>query len=128
MSGNGFAAEVLDREALLNRVEDDWELLATLLDVFMGQERGLRTTIARAFESGELPGIASAAHSLAGTLSTLSATSVHRAAKQIEVAARTGDIDEARRAYDVFQESYGSFHEDLVALRAECEARAPLEG
>lgn len=103
-----------DRLALLARLAVDGgpELLAELRDAFeesTGRQVGaLRASIAR----GDLPGIATAAHTLKGTAANFGATRLHDVASDLDQRARRGDLSDGPE----FAELISRLRDDAVEM------------
>ncbi len=81
---------------LLDRVEGDLELLAELLRLFLDDLPENRDALLKAIEGDDLGGAAIAAHKLKGMLANLSAIQMASLASEIELAARSGDLDKIK--------------------------------
>ena len=110
--GQAAPAAVYDRAEALTRAADDTELLAQIIDIFIAETPALVTQIAGFLDSGAHQRAFLAAHSIKGSSSNLSAHAVTAAARNVELAARIGDIAAARLAYPGLQEAAAS----LVAV------------
>ncbi len=110
--GQAAPAAVYDRAEALTRAADDTELLAQIIDIFIAETPALVTQIAGFLDSGAHQRAFLAAHTIKGSSSNLSAHAVTAAARNVELAARIGDIAAARLAYPGLQEAAAS----LVAV------------
>jgi CheY-like chemotaxis protein len=113
---------VLEREALLQRVQGDWELLGELVDLFLeaypGQLAGLRAAV----ERGESPDVSAGAHALRGSVSNFAARRAEDTALALEESGRRGDLT---GAHDLLAD----LEAELQRLgRALCELKAQESG
>lgn len=84
----------------MERVDDDAELLAEILELFREQAGPLRGEIEAAFDRRDGPALERAAHSLKGASANISAEQVREAARTLEQTARDGDWAGAGTAWD----------------------------
>ena len=94
--------QYLNLPELLNRVDNDRELLADLLTLFQEDFPRLRDALHTAVESGNPSQVETAAHTLKGMLATLSIKRGAELAAAIEAAARAGIVPEIRQAVAAF--------------------------
>lgn len=113
----------IDREALMERVGDDWELLATLLGVFAEQEPHLLASLETALVGEDLDAVARAAHGLASSLGALAALDALSAARTLERTARLGNTAELPFARHRLQTAFDAFRLDIRVLNRECDRR-----
>ncbi len=90
---------VIDVPAVLERVEDDRELLAELARLFLEELPERLSSIADALEARDANGLQAVAHALKGSAGNLSATGVFEVAKELEHSGRTADWGHAATAY-----------------------------
>ncbi|MCC7498364.1 MAG: Hpt domain-containing protein [Bryobacterales bacterium] len=85
----------LDREAALDRVGGDLELLQEVAALFLEEYPALLSHIREAVVAGDALALEHSAHSLKGSVSNFGAESAHEAAFQLELAGKTGDLSRA---------------------------------
>ncbi len=114
---------VYDREVLLERMESDVELIATLLTLFEsdGPELLAEIDAALAAEDGER--VERAAHTLKGAVGVFAADPARERAELVERLARGGALAEARGAYELLRSSVEVLLTELRSLVVELEAR-----
>jgi HPt (histidine-containing phosphotransfer) domain-containing protein len=83
--------EFVDLKELLDRVENDQELLAELFALFQEELPANRTALQKAINEGDLGEIERAAHKLNGMLANLSAQRTAALAAEVESSARVGN-------------------------------------
>jgi PAS domain S-box-containing protein len=89
----GSGSTVFDQAALKQRIGDDEEFLAELLNVFVGAISEHVVALLAAAVRGDAPTVAQHAHSIKGAAANVSADALARAAAELEQAARKGVID-----------------------------------
>ena len=114
--------EVYDVAAAVKAVEEDWELLYSLINLFLVSGPQLMAELRQAFHSDQWESVKKGAHQLKGALGTLQAGPASRAAALVEKLAETPD---SPRLSDAFHELEQHFTVLLPALQhalAHCEA------
>lgn len=91
--------DILDSESSLVRLKGDREFLAVLYRTFGEEIEGRRTKFSEALAAGETEAVAKMAHSLKGAAATIDAAEVREAALAVEMAAREGNLEQARNHY-----------------------------
>jgi len=106
---------------LLDRVENDEDLLAELFALFQEDLPGSRAALRTAIERAELPEIERVAHRLKGMLANLSAKQAASLAAVIESAARAGDTEKIWQTQAVFDPELSAFSAKLDSFMAGVE-------
>jgi len=88
--------ENLDRVAILDRLEGNQELLAELIQLFLGEAPELIESMRQALQQGNTVELARTAHSLKGAASNFSAYGTASAASKVEIDAKKGDLESAK--------------------------------
>lgn len=96
--------QYVDLPELLARVENDQELLAELLALFLKDYPRLRDTLHHAVHAGDPRQVEKAAHTLKGMLGNLSIKHGAERAANVEAAARTGDAREIQQGIAALEE------------------------
>jgi HPt (histidine-containing phosphotransfer) domain-containing protein len=91
-------SEPFDREALLERIDNDWEFLTELVQMLDSEGRRLLAELKSAAASSDAPAVGRIAHTLKGMISNFCAQSVADAAHSIELSAKSGDLPAALSA------------------------------
>ena len=116
--------KVLDRESLLERIDHDFELLDTLLEVFNhdldDRLRGLQSSI----EDGDLQGARKLAHTIKGTSANLGGERASKAAAILEGCIANEDRKQAEQWVPVLTESARSLAQALAELARSEHSRA----
>ena len=113
----------VDVDTLLDRIDRNWELLGTVLDLYAQQRPVLLQALADAFAQRSPEQVAKAAHTLAGSAGSLAATGLFDLARQIEWAAREGDLDRAAEAYGRLPAVADAVDRSLAELSRQARAR-----
>jgi HPt (histidine-containing phosphotransfer) domain-containing protein len=95
---------VLDDVTLRARVGGNVTVLVEILELYPGELDRLMAQLAGAGVAKDAPGIQRAAHTLTGTLGSLSAAQAHATARHLEVLGRRGDLDGALKELRVLEE------------------------
>ena len=106
---------VLDREALLERVAGDVDLLRELVDLFMDDSLRLVDRISKAVMRKDADDLEKAAHGLKGSVPNFGAKTVADIAQVSETMGRNRDITKA-------QNVVAELEKQIEALRAELKA------
>jgi HPt (histidine-containing phosphotransfer) domain-containing protein len=105
--------EIFDRQALLQRVDGDQELLEELVHIFLDhtprQLHGLR----QALEAGDASALQEQAHSIKGAAASLSAEAVRQAAGNLESAGKNQNLEEAPAFLEALTQEFARFQEVL---------------
>jgi len=83
---------IFDRADALSRIADDEELLATLIDMFVADAPNYLTEIDTALQAADWNHLTRAAHTVKGVLATFSARRGEARARDLEQAAKAGDM------------------------------------
>jgi len=86
---------VLDRAALIDRVEGDQSLLADMIEIFSAQAPRLLDTMEQSLEAGDTDALRRAAHKLKGTTAEIAASRARRLAAALEDMSANVRLDDA---------------------------------
>ena len=114
--------EFYDVAAAVKAVEEDWELLHSLINLFLVSGPELMAELRHAFHSEQWESVKKVAHQLKGALGTLQAGSASRAAALVE---KSADMPDSPRLSEAFHELERLFAALLPALQRalqQCEA------
>src|SRR5207245_8268096 len=98
---------VVDRAALLSRLEGDASLLAEIVDLFLESAPRLMRDLKRALVSKDAGKLERAAHTLKGAIANFGARPAFEAASKMEEHGRRGDLAAARK-------TWGSVEKEMV--------------
>jgi CheY-like chemotaxis protein len=110
---------VLDREALLARLDGDRGILNSLLQMFWSESARLEEAIRKALASKDASALALAAHSLKGMMASLAALAATERALELERVAREGDFAAAERIAADLPAEFAKFGVAMTALMEE---------
>jgi len=85
----------VDREELLDLVDDDTDFLKQLLETFRRDSRTYLQNIRAAIERGDAESVATEAHGLKGAAAHLQAEAVRAVARRLEQLGRNDELDRA---------------------------------
>ena len=101
-----------DVNAALQGVEGDWELLRTLINIFLDSGPKLMVQIREAFQAGELDALRKHTHQLKGAFGTLQALAAADASARVEKASCSENGETLQEAFENLEHQY----EELVPL------------
>lgn len=111
--------EVLDREALLDRLGGDQDFLREIAGLFFEDCPKLLADIQSAVSTGNARALEHAAHTLKGSVANFGAEAARRAAFRLENLGREGDLKPAGDAYSTLVQEIERFTEALGNLSRE---------
>ena len=85
-----MSEEIIDLPDVLERVQDDKELLLELLDIFQEDFQKKREALGQAVAAGNIEKIKETAHSIKGSSGNISAKPMHASCLQLEQLAKSG--------------------------------------
>jgi HPt (histidine-containing phosphotransfer) domain-containing protein len=88
-------AQVFDGRELLERVDNDWELLAETTAILTTDGRALIDEIRQSLARQDAPGVGRAAHTLKGMVSNFCAPAAQESALSVEKIGKSGDLAQA---------------------------------
>jgi PAS domain S-box-containing protein len=113
----------LSRETLLRSAGGDSELLAKLIRMFLADSPKRMSAIRTALAKGNTASLAQAAHAFKGALGNFGSSNAVEEAKNLEVCARAGKLDEARKSFAAFEKNVVHFERALCLLGLAPRAR-----
>jgi two-component system, sensor histidine kinase and response regulator len=108
--------DILNRDALLERIGGDMEFLKEIAEVFVEDTPKLLTEIRSAISHGNPHALEYAAHSVKGSASNLGAERARVAAHQLELLGRKGDLEHAGEACSELEFELARFTNALNSL------------
>jgi len=88
-----MSEEIIDLKEVLERVQDDKELLNELFDIYMEDFVIKRQALGEAIAAHDIAKVKEVAHSMKGASGNISAKSLHAACLQLESLAKEGKTD-----------------------------------
>jgi protein-histidine pros-kinase len=117
-TGSGKTTEVDDEEPIRRRFQGDDDLLRQLAVVFLEDYAERMAAIARALDRGDPGMLARAAHTLKGSVSVLSENGPTLVVRELEAAARAGEVALAARLFTDLERQMKRLTENLTDLVA----------
>ncbi len=111
--------QVLDRDALFDRVGGDIEFLQEIADLFLEDCPKLLAQIRAAVSGGDARSLEYAAHTLKGSVANFGADAARDAAFRLEALGRAGDMTPAPDAYSALEQEIQRFTQELGTLSRE---------
>jgi len=115
----GLSEPVWDLAALLERVDNDQELLRDLLNIFKDDFPATVRSLESAVSSGDLKNCARLSHTLKGMLSSLGGMRAAAAAARLEVMASSGETVSLKGALDALENEASTLLPQLEAYMSE---------
>lgn len=88
-----MSEEIIDLKDVLERVQDDKELLVELFDIYQEDFIAKRKALGDAIASNDIPKVKEVAHSMKGSSGNISAKPMHAACLKLEMLAKEGKTD-----------------------------------
>lgn len=110
---------LLDLDKLLERMEDDRELIREIFDVFVEEVPSRRGKFEKALAASDASTMVLLAHSLKGASGTLHAEPLRQACYELEHAARAGDLEKVQSLTPEVLDLLERTSLRMVELRAE---------
>ena len=120
MNGGAPTARI-NMPELLERIENDRELLQELVLIFTREFPRNLTALRQAVAKGDLPEVVVLSHALKGMLLNLSITAAGSRAAEIEQMARTGKVAQLGEAFRAFEGEVGGLLPEVQAQVAEVQ-------
>ncbi|MBK5292362.1 MAG: Hpt domain-containing protein [Acidobacteriia bacterium] len=105
-----------NRQAALDRVGGDEELLKEIAELFLGEYPGLMLEMGFAVAGNDPDRLQRAAHTLKGSLGTLGAERAFPIALELEMKGRRNQMQGAKEIYLSLQNCMAQLHQDLSNL------------
>lgn len=112
----GDTGAVIDRDALLNELDGDEELLSELVETMKAEMPKLLHEVRVAVEAGDAALMGRAAHTLKGAVSNFGARAAADAALALERMGRSGSLDGASEALAVLDTEMARMARALESL------------
>ncbi len=99
----GPSPVAIDRKALLDRVDNDRDLLSELIRLFREDCPKLVSGISDAIARGDAPGVDRGAHTLKGSVGNFCAYAAFEAARELEMLGKSGQIESCNEALAILK-------------------------
>lgn len=114
----------VDRDALVDLLDENADLIATIIDSFLDDCPDYMDAIRNAVEEGDAEALKREAHGLKGATGSLRAQPASELAQELEEIGRSGDFTEAEAALKSLESEIDRLTEDLRAVRSEYQGRS----
>lgn len=114
-------SNTFNEQELLERVENDWDLLSDTVQMLAEDSPGLLADVRRAIEDRDTAGVARTAHVLKGMISNFCAVDAQTSAALLEQLGKSGDLPGAMDALhelEVYLKALIADLTDFVTTRA----------
>ena len=109
----------VDRDALVELLDENADVIVTIIDSFLDDCPDYVKSIRRAVENEDPETLKQEAHGLKGATGSLRAEPASEAAQALEEIGHSGDFSEAETALDTLGKEIDRLKDDLRALRSE---------
>lgn len=110
---------IIDLKDLMERVQDDKELVLELLDIYQEDFVTKRKALETAILSKDLQKVKETAHSMKGASGNISAKALHAVCLQMESMAKTGTTDGMERLLPTIDQLFSQIQQFAVQLKKE---------
>lgn len=117
-----MSEEIIDLKDVLERVQDDKELLLELLDIYQEDFVAKRQALGVAIEAKDLAKIKEVAHSMKGSSGNISAKPLHAECLKLEMMAKEGRLDDMPAVLPIIDAMFVRIQEYAIVLKKEFSA------
>lgn len=114
-----MAEDIIDLKDVLDRVQDDKELLLELLDIYQEDFVIKRKDLGEAIANKDLAKIKEVAHSMKGASGNISAKRLYQTCLQLEQLARSGSVDGMEDLLKVIDGQYEEIKANAIKLKTQ---------
>ena len=118
------ASDLIDRTAILARLDGNTELLAEMAELFLQECPKLLQQVREAVAQSDAKALGLAAHSLKGAVSNFTSQGAFETAQRLEMMGRTGDLSQIEEVQAVLERDVASLDAALDEMRKEVTAPA----
>lgn len=118
----------VDPDALIELVDEDFELLEALVDTFLEECPEYLDAIRAAVTERDAEALQSEAHRLKGAVGNLRAKPASEAVQRLEQVGESGDFEEAQEALDDLEREIERLQTALTDLKQEYQRHDALNG
>lgn len=115
--GSAQSEQVIDLQELREQVAFDDELLAEIIDLFLGEREDYSAKLQAHLQEGDLRALSRVAHTIKGSLASLHAAGARLCAQELEAAANDGDHELCEALLPEFETHLTAVEEELSTLR-----------
>jgi HPt (histidine-containing phosphotransfer) domain-containing protein len=114
-----MSEEVLDLKEVMDRVQDDKELLLELFDIFVGDYAEKRKLLEKAVNGNDIEQVVSIAHSLKGATGNISAKVMRGTFTKLESMGKTGSLAGAKESLVQLDQQFSDLQNRMNQVRTE---------
>lgn len=114
----------VDREALVELLDENPDLIVTIIDSFLDDCPDYMQAIRRAVENGDADVLKREAHGLKGAAGSLRAEPASKAASALEDIGHSGDFTEAESSLETLEHEVDRLKDALLALKEEYQEKS----
>lgn len=111
--------KAIDVEELLERVQDDKELLLELLDIFCEDYKEKRKSLDEIVQNNDYEQVKSIAHSLKGASGNISAKALREIFVKLEEMGKNSDVSGSTDLFKELDENFAVLEEHISQLKTE---------
>jgi len=111
--------DVIELEEVMERVQDDKELLLELLDIFQEDYREKRIKMDKLIQKQGFEELKNIAHSLKGASSNISAKKIFVTFAKLEDVAEKGNVEEIRQLIAQIDRQYEELSQSIKKLKVD---------
>lgn len=100
---------VFDQQGVMDRVDNDRELLGELVGIFSSEAPGMIEAIKSAIQSGDAAALDASAHSIKSALGNIGAMEAHALAFKLELAGKKGEFSGVESTFEEFLKAIEAF-------------------
>ncbi|MBF0595150.1 MAG: Hpt domain-containing protein [Candidatus Omnitrophica bacterium] len=112
-------SQVIDLKDVLERVQDDKELLLELFDIFTEDFNSKRDQFWKALEKHDLVAFQHLAHGLKGATGNISAQQMHENCVNLDKMGKEGNMLNAKPALELLDRQFAEFKVEAARLKAQ---------
>ena len=106
----------LDKDALLNAFDNDWDFLKEAVDMFVSDYPPMIETINKALKAGDANTVGRTAHALKGMVGNFQAKTTAKAALKLEELGRNNRLEGMNQAYEALAGKLAGLEKTLLGL------------
>jgi len=112
-----MSKKAIDIDDVLERVQDDHELLMELFDIFQEDFAEKRKTMDDFIQQGDFEQIRNMVHSLKGAAGNISAVDIHATCAKLEHLAESNDLEGIKSLMGSLDEQYKALQSNIAEIK-----------
>ena len=114
-----MSEEILDLKEVMERVQDDKELLLELFDIFITDYSEKRKLLEKAVATNDIDQVISIGHSLKGATGNISAKLMRGTFAKLESMGKSGSLANAKESLALLDQQFGDLQTRMNQIRIE---------